>query len=118
MWFALGYPIRGLWSLWASAHFSAGFWRSVSASKNSVPGGRAQARIPAAFSAERVSLKGRVAPHRIPGDLLRLRADETPCSNKALILPCAAGRAIEVMQVSQPAAISTSGGRLEAFTRR
>src|SRR6202171_3795041 len=31
---------------------------------------------------------------------------------------CAAGRVTEVMQASHPAAISTSGGRLAAFTRR
>jgi hypothetical protein len=31
---------------------------------------------------------------------------------------CAAGRVIDVMQASHPAAISTSGGRLAAFTRR
>jgi hypothetical protein len=46
-----GYPILGLWSPRASAHFSAGFWRSVSASQNSVPGGSAPARIPTAFAA-------------------------------------------------------------------
>ena len=31
---------------------------------------------------------------------------------------CAAGRAIEAMQASHPAAISTSGGKLAALTRR
>ena len=37
---------------------------------------------------------------------------------KALILAWVAGREIESMQASQPAAISTSGGKLAAFTRR
>ena len=66
---------------------------------------------------ERVSLRGRVSPNKIPGDLLRLRADETLAQTKPF-LPCAAGRTIEVIQASQPAAISTSCGRLAAFTRR
>ena len=34
-----GHSIPGLWSLPTFAHFSGGFWRPVSASKNSVPGG-------------------------------------------------------------------------------
>jgi hypothetical protein len=34
-----GHSFLGFWSLWAFAHFSGGFWRRVSASKNSVPGG-------------------------------------------------------------------------------
>jgi hypothetical protein len=35
----------------APGSFGVGFWRPVSASKNSVPGGRARARTPAAFVA-------------------------------------------------------------------
>jgi len=34
------------------------------------------------------------------------------------ILACIAGRATEAMQASQPAAISTSGGKLAALTKR
>ena len=37
---------------------------------------------------ERVSLRGRVSPNKIPGDLLRLRL-MNPCSNKTSIPPCA-----------------------------
>ena len=36
-----GYSLAGLWSLRALTHFSASFWRPVSASKKSVPGGQA-----------------------------------------------------------------------------
>jgi hypothetical protein len=36
-----GHLFSGLWSLWAFTDFSNDFWRPVSASKNSVPGGRA-----------------------------------------------------------------------------
>jgi hypothetical protein len=46
-----GHPIPGLWSLCTSARLSGDFWRSVSASKNSVPGGRPRAPIPTAFAA-------------------------------------------------------------------
>src|SRR4029077_4698495 len=35
-----GQSIPGFWSLGAFAHFGCGFWRPVSASKNSVPGCR------------------------------------------------------------------------------
>ena len=35
-----------------------------------------------------------------------------------MIRSCAAGRLTEAMQASQPALISTSGGRLASFTRR
>src|SRR5260370_3608261 len=38
-------------SLRAFAHFGCGFWRFVSASKNSVPGGRSSARNPTAVEA-------------------------------------------------------------------
>src|SRR2546430_5096390 len=41
-----------------------------------------------------------------------------PRSKSARIRCCAAARVIDVMQASHPAAISTSGGRLAAFTRR
>ena len=41
-----------------------------------------------------------------------------PSSNHRLIFSWAAGRAIEAIQTSHPAAISTSGGKLAAFTRR
>src|SRR5882757_10765272 len=36
-----GHLFSGLWSLWAFTDFTGDFWRPVSASKNSVPGGRA-----------------------------------------------------------------------------
>ena len=39
-------------------------------------------------------------------------------SMMALILACVAGRTTYAMQASHPALISTSGGRLAAFTRR
>src|SRR4029453_9712025 len=41
-----------------------------------------------------------------------------PCFSNASMVPRAAGRAIEAMQASQPAAISTSGGKLASLTRR
>jgi hypothetical protein len=39
-----GHSVLGFWSLPAFARFDDGFWRFVSASKNSVPGGRDRAR--------------------------------------------------------------------------
>ena len=42
----------------------------------------------------------------------------SPWSRRALIFSCAAGRLTEAMQASQPALISTSGGRLASLTRR
>jgi hypothetical protein len=41
-----------------------------------------------------------------------------PLLERGLILSCAAGRTIEAMQLSHPATISTSGGKLAALTRR
>src|SRR6201996_3352076 len=50
--------------------------------------------------------------------ILHVSSCWSPCSRRALTLSCAAGRLTEFMHASQPALISTSGGRLASFTRR